>query len=243
MCANISYILMNVNRYMLIGREHKPLFEKISKWNSKWVVVVTFAFSALVNVGHGFQYSLNNGSFYTWNIPNYYLYIVPTYPDEIIINYSLPLYIYTLIYFIVNYVLFFVVNTWVEVTIVSKLHSELASKKTKLNSMSIGVKRLSRLSVANLVAVFSAPTSFRKRRKREIEEGAERRAIIMVVMNALINFLFRLPELLVLLAQSEPLFKSNVIYGFFSTFQSLPIFPSDLTYLFYILTLSANFLI
>jgi hypothetical protein len=38
MCANIFYILMAVNRYILIGREHNPTLETISKWDIKWVL-------------------------------------------------------------------------------------------------------------------------------------------------------------------------------------------------------------
>jgi hypothetical protein len=34
---------MNVNRYMLIGREHNPTFEKISKWDTNWVIGFSIA--------------------------------------------------------------------------------------------------------------------------------------------------------------------------------------------------------
>jgi hypothetical protein len=55
MCSNISFILMNVNRYMLIGREHNATFEKISKWNMNWVIAVTVFTSILANIAHSFQ--------------------------------------------------------------------------------------------------------------------------------------------------------------------------------------------
>jgi hypothetical protein len=103
---------MNINRYMLIGREHKLLFEKISKWNFKWAVGVTCASSALINIGHGFQYSFNDGTRYVFGIN--YFYVQETYPDDFSIDDFLPLYVYTLGCFMINYLLFFVVNTWVE---------------------------------------------------------------------------------------------------------------------------------
>jgi hypothetical protein len=235
MCANISYVLMNVNRYMLIGREHKPLFVKISKLNFKLVVVFTFAFSALINVGHGFEYQLNKGLSYNWDSDSLYLNLNAIYPSDFAIDESLYLYIYVLVYFLINFLLFFILNTWVEVTIVRKLHSELASKKKRLDGM--GAKRFSRANIGDVT------TSFRKRRKQEIEDGAERRAILMVVINALINLFFRLPEIVVILAQSESLTESNFLYVFFFTFTSLPDFVFGIAYFTYILTFSTNFLI
>jgi hypothetical protein len=236
MCANISYILMNVNRYMLIGQEHVPLLENISKWDFKWVVGLTFIISALINVGYAFQYRLNNGTYYTFVMSMMYLDADHTYPDDYSLDRFLLLYIYTLVYFLINYMLFFIVNTWVEVTIVRKLHLELADKKKRLGGMGNKV---------NTVAVTpnAQPVSFRKRRKQQMEEGAEKRAFLMVVVNALINFFFRLPELLVLLAQSEPLGSNNVLFDFFNVLRTTTSLPTDVACFFYILTFSTNFLI
>jgi hypothetical protein len=65
----------------------------------------------------------------------------------------------------------------------------------------------------------------------------------MVVMNALINLFFRLPELLVLLAQSRPMIEYNGLYDFFNSLPSLIVLQTDLLYFFYILTFSTNFFI
>jgi hypothetical protein len=48
-------------------------------------------------------------------------------------------------------------------------------------------------------AELSRAMSFRKKRKLDIEERSEQRAIIMVVINVLLNFSLRLPELFVIL--------------------------------------------
>jgi hypothetical protein len=132
MCSNISFILMNVNRYMLIGREHNATFEKISKWDMSWVVAVTVFISLLANVAHAFQYELHVINLFRTLYDGSYVYIYPSYP---VIEYnSTTLFYYLLMYFIFNFFVFFVVNTFVEVVLVMKLHKELAEKKTKSRS-------------------------------------------------------------------------------------------------------------
>jgi hypothetical protein len=60
LCANIAYILITVNRYMLIGREHSPLLERISNLELKNVAWFSVAFSSIVNIGHLFFFFLFN---------------------------------------------------------------------------------------------------------------------------------------------------------------------------------------
>jgi hypothetical protein len=229
MCANISYILINVNRYMLIGREHNPTLDKISKWDFKWVIFVSFGVSALINIGHIFQYYLNDGTSYLFSAN--YMYVYTSYPT--IIRSSI-VYIYLLVYFLINYILFLVINTTVEVVLLRKLHTELKGKKA----------RKTRLDNAPRASFSSnEPVSFRKRRKRELEERAEQRALIMVLLNAFINFFFRLPELLLLFSASSNVFPKNVLSEFFDSFMSLQLFTTDFAYFSYILTFSTNFIV
>jgi hypothetical protein len=61
MCSNIFYIFITINRYMLIGKEHSAVLENISKWEIKRVIAVSIVFSLLINIGHCFQYRINNG--------------------------------------------------------------------------------------------------------------------------------------------------------------------------------------
>jgi hypothetical protein len=225
---------------MLIGRKHNPLFQTISKWDLKWTIAVTVLISAVLNIGHGFQYQLNDGTLYTWHPDAYYdIYVKRSYPNDLAVDNSLPLYIYFILYFIINYFVFFIANTCVEVTIVRKLHSELADKKKRIADMKIKPESEEKPSLV----IITKPVFSRKKRRQEVEEGAERRSIVMVILNAVVNFFFRLPELLVLLSQSEPLFGFNAIWWFFYTFPSLAIFPTDFGYFAYILTFSTNFII
>jgi hypothetical protein len=173
MCSNIMYTLMNINRYMLIGREHNPTFEKMSKWSINWVIAVTVFTSLLASVAHAFQYELHGYSLYRTLSDNSYIYIYPYYPA---INYhSTAFDAYLFVYFIFNFFVFFVANTFVEVVLVMKLHKELGDKKTRVDQMT-----------ANSI---NAPLSFRRKRKLDIEERTENRATSMVVINALLNLI------------------------------------------------------
>jgi hypothetical protein len=242
MCANVFYILMNVNRYMLIGREHNFLLESISKWNLKWVVGLTVAFSGLINIGHIFQYQLNGGYYHVFLAKGGDGNIFIIYNSYPLINETLlsnRLYIYFLIYFLLNYVVFGIVSTGVEVTLVRKLHKELCDKKIRLEKMN-QTDNLSSLAKKADTPVLS----FRKRRKQEIEDRTEQRAVIMVIMNALINIFFRLPEIFLTVTVFDRIFIQNFFIRFFlDTFPSLQDFTTDLTYFCFILTLSTNFFI
>jgi hypothetical protein len=81
MCANIFYILMNVNRYMLIGREHNPTLEKISNLDMNCVIGFSIAISLFLNIGHIFQYTLNDLNNTIYNYMSYTtIYIYYSYP-------------------------------------------------------------------------------------------------------------------------------------------------------------------
>jgi hypothetical protein len=250
MCANIFYILIAVNRYMLIGREHNPTLEKISKWEMKWVIGVSALCSLTFNIGHTFEYYLNNGGQYSNHFEGtlfftYYAY--ETYPalnrwDPLIKIYggaseAVPQNVstYLIIYFLVNFLLFFTLNTLVEVVLVVKLHAELKDKRRRMAGMSHG-------GGATTTQLSRQSASFRKMRKQHIEEGTERRAVAMVVINAIVNFILRLPELFLVFSIAGPL-DSFSLAAFFNAFPSLPLFMTDLAYLMYILTFTTNFFV
>jgi hypothetical protein len=56
MCANISYIMMTLNRYMLVGKDHSPWLVSVAKLKFKLVIFGSFLFSALFNIAHGWEY-------------------------------------------------------------------------------------------------------------------------------------------------------------------------------------------
>jgi hypothetical protein len=225
MCSNIMYILMNVNRYMLIGREHNPTFENISKWDINRVIAATVFISLLANVAHAFQYELHGGDLYTFYSSNY-VYVYPSYPAVEFSSTALD--VYLIFYFMINFLVFVVVNTSVEVVLVRKLHTELADKKARLKKMAAHSRKS------------SAPESlsFRKKRKLDMEERTEQRAIIMVVINALLNFFLRLPELFVIFSLSYDPFGFTFLETLIEAFPNTRTFVTDLTYFFYTFLLS-----
>jgi hypothetical protein len=76
MCANIPYILITVNRYMLIGREHSAFLERISKLKFNHVVWFSLCFSFILNIGHIFEYSINEGTLISLKSGNnFYMYV------------------------------------------------------------------------------------------------------------------------------------------------------------------------
>jgi hypothetical protein len=56
MCANISYLMMTLNRFLLIGKDHAPWLVSIAKTEFKWVIRGSVLFSAVINLGHGWEY-------------------------------------------------------------------------------------------------------------------------------------------------------------------------------------------
>jgi hypothetical protein len=222
---------------MLINRDRGVILQKFAKLKLKFVIKVIIGVSALLNIGHVFQYSLNDGvANYASNLVSvYYFTLYTLYPS--IEKYSETLDIYLLVYFLINYVVFFAVNTGVEVLLVRRLRAELANKKQRLEDMQMTTVRSDSIGVNSTPLV----VSFRRMRKQEIEAKTEQRAIIMVVVNATLNFSLRLPELLFLF--SLKLIRSKALFSVLDTFPFLKFFWTDLTFFFYILALSTNFLV
>jgi hypothetical protein len=124
----------------------------------------------------------------------------------------------------------------VEVILVLKLKKKTERKKKRLDQMEMTSGAMLKSKQTGTVPV----VSFRKLRKQNIEAGAEGRAVLMVTLNAILNFFFRLPELLSVLSVAQNLFGS---FSFVYLFPILPIFLTDLAYFFYILTSTTIFFV
>ena len=230
MCSNISYILITVNRYMLIGNEHSPFLERISKLKIRNVFVASFLVSFLLNIGHIFQFKISgfnsiSDPHNTKYLPSYNMQYDYAYP--IVVNANTALSAYLCFYFVINFVTFFIINTTVEVNIVRRLRKELAEKKLRMEQMNQVV-------------------SMRTRRTLDQDSKKELRAIVMVISNSVLNFFLRFPEILVFLSSMSNYFKDledtkNIHNHYFSSdgdyFNSLLVDVSNLTF---ILTFSTN---
>jgi hypothetical protein len=195
MCSNIAYVLITINRYMLIGKDHSPFLQKIAKCKMKRVVLLTIMFSLLMNIGHIFQYRIN----YSWGPVNYDFInnqMKDFYPAIVSDNVSLGAYI--LFYFVLNFGVFFLVNTWTEVRLVRKLHNELTIKRNKVAEE---IELTSMHNSAHSAVVNKMLKA--KQKKIEHDSKKEQRAIIMVISNSVINFILRLPEIFVFIIKFE----------------------------------------
>jgi hypothetical protein len=237
MCANLCYLMMTLNRYLLIGKDQAPWLISFAKLEFKWVIRSFVLVSALLNIGHIWEY----GPMEDWVFSpligdlndDYKSQGDESMTDYPIANYGQAFFYYTIVYFVINCVVFFVVNTWIEVQIVRKMHKEIKGKRERIANMS------------NKASSSTTPNGTVKNqqdlKKAEEDEKKERRVINMVILNSILNLFLRSPDVLVLL-ENQNIWKTFVesltytLPGFFN-------FVVSIGYFTYILTFSTNFAI
>jgi hypothetical protein len=189
-----------------------------------------------MNIGHAFQYRLNLSlealfvSDFTYAL----------YPSIVTNNSSFQA--YTIVYFVINFIAFLEINTWVEAALVLKMHREIAEKRAQL-AEEIRFSRMNNSAGSEVVNKV-----IRGKQKRLIEDAKkDTRAVKMVVTNSAINFLLRLPEILVFFSSDFAVFESLLLSSktylntiFLSSFDSMLV---SVSYLLYILTFTTNVLI
>jgi hypothetical protein len=248
MCANISYIMMTLNRYLLVGKDHAAWLVTIAKLEFKWVIRGSFLFSALINIGHGWEYQAVEYAVGLNGNEIQYLYVElngfshSDYPET---NQGTPYFIYSMVYFSINFGVFLILNTTIEVNIVRRMQKELREKRerlAKMNSANSGLK------TSSDGAENKSQTDLEDK-KREREDGEkERKVIKMIVLNCFLNLILRGPDLLYCLQNlgvHENIFnifkdydnaKKEIVPGLLSFF-------TDLAYFTYLLTFTSNFVI
>jgi hypothetical protein len=236
MCANISYLMMTVNRYLLVGKDHAPWLVTIAKLELKWVIRGSFLFSALINIGHGFEYQatedwlfspLRNDFYY--NFVTYNLYI--DYPAP---NVGQAFFYFTIVYFAINFLAFFVLNTVVEVKLVRRMHKEMKEKRERMAKMN---------ATGAVSSDGSANQQDKNKKKEEEDEKKERRVVKMVVLNGIFNFVLRVPDLFVVM-ENEAFWTSIRALGYLGILEvGFKSIFADIGYFTYILSFSTNFLI
>jgi hypothetical protein len=255
MCANISYLMMTLNRYLLVGKDHSKWLVTVAKLEFKWVIRGSFLFSVLINIGHGWEYQ---AIYDLQNIPSDsafdgFTYLKASdysYSDYPFANQGQIFFFYTCIYFVINFGLFFLLNTFIEVKIVSRLHKEIVEKRKRMDKL-----RRVHLSIAIPYANELIDNENDKMKRKKIEEEyekrktqkkqdekKERRVLIMVIVNSILNFIFRAPDVLVLFENY------NIWYAVFPSDDNeyLPgLFNLlvDVGYLAYIVIFSTNFVV
>jgi hypothetical protein len=244
MCANISYIMMTLNRYLLVGKDHPPWLVTLAKLEFKWVIRGSLLFGLLINIGHSWQYQAVD-LLDTYQSVDGNLYILingnsdSDYPQA---NQETAYFIYSIVYFCINFGVFFIVNTGLEVKIVRRMQKELKEKRKRLAKMNAPKSTVETGSVGNEKL---SQTDLEEKQREEEDSKKERKVITMVVLNGIFNFVLRAPEMLFWIENSKSwpiLFEHSIIDVQFS-FPGVLDLIADTGYLAYILTFSSNFLI
>jgi hypothetical protein len=177
---------MSLNRYLLVGKDHAEWLKSIAKANITLVLVISLICSTLLSyvvvdqqILISFLSLLGRLKSVVEVNDNYYVHDYTQLPinsnntfyilDQYFENNLARIVTLTIVHDLFSYFLFCILNLIADVITILKLKQTLAEK--------------ARLGVNT------------KEKKKE-QERAERRSIIMVVLNSLANVLFRIPELL-----------------------------------------------
>jgi hypothetical protein len=255
MCANFSYLMMTLNRYLLVGKDHSQWLVGLAKIEFKWLIRGSILFSALINIGHGWQFQAVEDlkfKFQKSYTGNYYQLNGYSFSDYPFANQSQAYLIYAIVYFVINFGVFFALNTGIEIKLVRRMHKELTEKRERLTKMNADRQRAPVVSTAS-VDLSKASQSVEANEREEEDFKKERKVIKMVMFNCFFNFVLRAPDILFWM-------ESQSVWSMFYT-QYLGIFGtgeedsqreytpgllsliSDVGFLTYILTFSTNFLI
>jgi hypothetical protein len=243
MCANISYIMMTLNRYLLVGKDHAHWLVTLAKLEFKWVIRVSILFSVLINIGHGWQYQAveQNIKFSEFAVDfRFYNYLNGnSYSDYPSANQETSYFIYSIVYFCINFGVFFILNTGMEVNIVRHMHKELKEKRKRLAKMNFYKSAVQTGSVGTETKL---KTDLEDKKREEEDNEKKRMVIIMVILNGILNFILRAPEMFFWIENYKSwqvLFGTDVNFSFPGFLNLL----ADVSYLAYILTFSSNFYI
>jgi hypothetical protein len=245
MCANISYIMMTLNRYLLVGKDHQPWLVTIAKLEFKWVIRGSLLFSFLINIGHGWQYRAVDDQAFSHSFNSIYSRINGNadsdYPQA---NQDLSYFIYSVVYFVINFGFFFIINMGLEAKLVRRMHKELQEKKDRQEKMNASSSSTS--SPLTEAARIIQENKNKKKEKENVKK--ERKLIKMVVLNSVFNSVLRAPDMFFWIENTDSwclLFTclNNQLRNNVDLFPGLLSFMTDISYLTYIMTFTTNFFI
>jgi hypothetical protein len=130
MCANVSYLMMTLNRYMLVGKDHPAFLVKIAKLKLKRVIRGSLLFSVLINIGHGWEYKAVEDQIISNSFTSFYFVVSSqSYSDYPQANQDIPYLVCSIAYFAINFGAFFIINTAIEVEIVRRMQKEFKKRR------------------------------------------------------------------------------------------------------------------
>lgn len=189
--TNFTYMAFSLNRLSLIGNKHSCLTQRVANAHIRNYLALASLVSVLVSIVKIFHKQINVG------------FSDESYPIEFDRNMfrmqmeteNRLIFIFNAIYDLINYVAFVLVNLIVEIALVVRLKQTLAEKEAKLAS-SLSEKAMEK--------------------KIEEDAGKIRRVVKMVVLNLLVNFLFKVPAAITSLndlriVTSSDILKTNML--------------------------------
>jgi hypothetical protein len=208
--SNLTYILMIINRYMLVGKDHIKIFEQISYVSFDHTIILIIFTSLGLNVIRLLQYRIN------FDVENF------EYPIIVFNNINSYVNILYLIWHlagdVLNYLFYSMFTTIIDLLTVVKLRRFLAQKAIRVaNHLDHKVKN---------------------------SQKSELKGVLMVIINSLINFILRLPELSSLLYNLGTHFAPRSwLYVYLCIEMMACHLLIDISSLFYLISLSLNFLV
>jgi hypothetical protein len=230
--------MMTLNRYLLVGKDHPKWLVTVAKMEFKWLIRGYLLISALFNIGHGWQYQAEEDTVISNPHTNIYDKINGnSYSDYPGANQEFSYFIYSIVYFFINFGIFFILNTGIEIKLVRRMHKELREKRDRQ-------KRMNHAPNSSASLTKCQPSD--EEMKIEEEDGKkERKVIKMVVLNGVLNFIFRAPDMLFWIENYKfwPTLMPKQSTMIIQTVSGILSFVVDISYFAYILTFTTNFLI
>jgi hypothetical protein len=208
-CSNLTYILMIVNRYMLVGRDHLKLLEQVSKIRISHSICLVVLIASALNIVKYFQYEVN---------PDFEAFEYPIIKHGQASQFANVMFLgANFLNDVLNYWIYSVLTTILDVITMLKFRQFMRQRRD---------------------LVPSSVTKLKKLQKKQLL------GVLMIITNSTCNFLLRLPELSSLVYYTLFYFASQSwVYSYFCVELLACHLMIDVSSLFYLLSLSVNFLV
>jgi hypothetical protein len=216
------------------------------------VIRGSLLFSALLNIGHGWEYqaveyTLGFSRFTSFYENAYSRINGHSYSDYPETNQGTPYFIYSMVYFSINFGAFFILNTGLEVNMVRHLQKELRKKRERLAKIKLNISGVK--TCLDEAKNKNKPQKALEDEIREKADGEKERTLIkMIVLNCILSLILRGPDLLYCmenvgvnhniftLSDYEDISRYAIVPGLLS-------FLTDLAYFTYLMTFTTSFII
>lgn len=218
--SNFLYLMLTVDRFVMIGQDHPWIYKEINEVSIKKVLAVTCIFSMAFNVIYLFQYGVNDG-----NWTDYIYSTYSTYPQLFINNKSTVFFLHSMF----NYIAFALLISILEVAVLIKTHHEIQNNSSKKIQTVISYNK-----EANEIVI--------EKKDKKVSK-IEHHAFFLIGFNCIIYFVLRFPEMLLLFQNYPASLSTNRVYHYFCVYLNICHNYADIVRFFYLLTFLTNYLL